>query len=476
MRKSRRIYLLDPKELSSETIAVAFAKTSRSPKPFDEIASELTDERSAQFHEKWVIGYGHASVAEHAVLHFALENVSRLAIETIEGNRLASYTEKSTRYQLWDPDAFYVPDELMGHPLAEQYLACCQHLFQTYLEILPEVEKWCKGVNPQEAGESSKAYDRRAHTAAVDICRFLLPSASLANVGVTINARALEYAICKMLSSPLMEVQGIGNTLREVGQSKVPTLIKYANCNPYLVSTREKIRQKSQEITASSEAVNFRLISWDENCQDKVIAAILFRFSNQLDFSTCLNAVADMNKSEKRELVQELMRDRGKFDQPLREFEYAHMSFEAVMDQGAYFEFKRHRMMTQTVQSLTANLGFAIPRGIMDSGCEAQYLEAMHHAQDLYHRLAAWNPDVASYVVPNGFNRRVLFDMNLREAFHFCRLRAAESAHFSIRRVAYQVVECIREIYPILGGYLDVSPSETSQRIEEGYFTNLQAF
>jgi hypothetical protein len=72
MRKSRRIYLLDPKELSSETIAVTFAKTSRSPKPFDEIASELTDERSAQFHEKWVIGYGHASVAEHAVLHFAL--------------------------------------------------------------------------------------------------------------------------------------------------------------------------------------------------------------------------------------------------------------------------------------------------------------------------------------------------------------------------------------------------------------------
>jgi thymidylate synthase ThyX len=152
------------------------------------------------------------------------------------------------------------------------------------------------------------------------------------------------------------------------------------------------------------------------------------------------------------------------------------MTFEAVMDQGAYFEFKRHRMMTQTVQSLTANLGFALPRGITESECEEQYSEAMRHAQDLYHRLAAWNPDVASYVVPNGFNRRVLFDMNLREAFHFCRLRTAENAHFSIRRVAYQVVECIREIYPILGGYLDVPPSETSQSIEEGYFTNLHAF
>jgi hypothetical protein len=278
-----------------------------------------------------------------------------------------------------------------------------------------------------------------------------------------------------MLSSRLMEVQGIGNTLREVGQSEVPTLMKYAKCNPYLISTREKMREKSQEITASSEAVNFKLISWDENGQDKVIAAILFRFSDQVDFRTCLNAVANMDKSEKSKSIQGFMEPRGKFDQPLREFEYAHMTFEAVMDQGAYFEFKRHRMMTQTVQSLTANLGFAMPRGITESGCEVQYSEAMHHAQDLYHRLAAWNPDVASYVVPNGFNRRILFGMNLREAFHFCRLRAAENAHFSIRRVAQQVVENIREIYPLLGVYLDIPETETSQGVEEGYFTNLRA-
>jgi len=51
MTRNRRIYLLSPTDLSPETIAVTFAKTSRSPKPFDEIASELTDDRSAEFHE-----------------------------------------------------------------------------------------------------------------------------------------------------------------------------------------------------------------------------------------------------------------------------------------------------------------------------------------------------------------------------------------------------------------------------------------
>src|SRR5512136_2757260 len=104
--RPRDIYLLNPKELSPEVIAVAFAKTSRSPESFREIAAGLTDEKSAEFHERWVVGYGHASVAEHAVLHIAFENISRLAIESIEGNRLASYTEKSTRYQKWELDNF----------------------------------------------------------------------------------------------------------------------------------------------------------------------------------------------------------------------------------------------------------------------------------------------------------------------------------------------------------------------------------
>ena len=101
MQPERKVYLLNPKNLTPETIAVTFAKTSRSPLSFAEIADELTSEKSAAFHEKWVVGYGHSSVAEHAVLHIAMENVSRLAVETIEGNRLASYTEKSTRYQEW---------------------------------------------------------------------------------------------------------------------------------------------------------------------------------------------------------------------------------------------------------------------------------------------------------------------------------------------------------------------------------------
>jgi hypothetical protein len=41
----REVYLLSPRQLSPETIAVAFAKTSRSPESFREIAAQQTDEK-----------------------------------------------------------------------------------------------------------------------------------------------------------------------------------------------------------------------------------------------------------------------------------------------------------------------------------------------------------------------------------------------------------------------------------------------
>ena len=154
--RERDIYLLSPRALSPETIAVAFAKTSRSPESFRDIAAELSDEKSAQFHEKWVVGYGHASVAEHAVLHIAFENVSRLAIESIEGNRRASYTEKSTRYQRWGPDDFFVPRELDGHPLHDDYVDTIRFLFRTYEESLEPVRRLILERFPRRENEKDE--------------------------------------------------------------------------------------------------------------------------------------------------------------------------------------------------------------------------------------------------------------------------------------------------------------------------------
>ena len=131
--------------------------------------------------------------------------------------------------------------------------------------------------------------------------------------------------------------------------------------------------------------------------------------------------------------------------------------------------------MTQTVGPLTVELGYAIPAAFVEAGCLDVYQKAMQSAAELYRNMAAWNPDAASYIVPNGFNRRVAFTLNLREGFHLCRLRAAENAHFSIRRVALQIAESIGEIYPLFAPYLDIPQHQTSEEIIQTYFSKMHA-
>ncbi len=471
MEHKRRIYRLSARSLGAETIAVTFAKTSRSPEAFDKIAAELDDEKSTEFSEKWIVGYGHSSVAEHAVLHLAIENVSRLAIETIEGNRLASYTEKSTRYQQWDPTAFVIPPEIQYSPFAKSYQESISRLFETYAEILEGLMPWGQAQTERKENESERAWLNRSRLKAVDVARFVLPAASMANVGLTINARALEYAIRKMLSSELMEVRLIGEEMKRVATQELPTLVKYADPIGYLPEVSRYSHELAEEIPFSQEQP-FQLVSIDPDGENKILAAVLYRYGSG-SYQSCLAKVKAMGLPARQELVDKLFENVGKFDIPLRELEYATATFDLVMDQGAYFEFKRHRMMTQTVQVFNIQHGYAIPLAITEAGLEPVYRASMDEMAALYGKIADWNPQVAAYVLPNAFNRRVLCESNLRSLFHFIKLRSASNAHFSIRRVAFSLLELLRPHYPLFSQKILCSSELSSQMIESDYFSTV---
>jgi thymidylate synthase ThyX len=465
----RDIYLLSPRALSPETIAVAFAKTSRSPESFRDIAAELSDEKSAQFHEKWVVGYGHASVAEHAVLHIAFENVSRIAIESIESNRLASYTEKSTRYQKWGQDDFTIPPELDDHLLRAEFVDTIRLLFKAYADSLTPLRTLIFERFPRREKESDDAWDRRIRSKYVDVCRFLLPAAALANVGMTANARVIENTIRKMLSHELMEVREIGVKVKEVSKAETPTLVKYADAVPYLVETIQDLENRNSQLVTRDDAEWCQLIDYDKNGERKILAAALYRFG-EMAYADALTYVESSNEETKSKLAESLLGKLGRYDVPLRELEYCNYTFDLIMDQGAYAEFKRHRMMTQTPQRLTTRLGYATPLLMTEAGFGSAYGAAMESASQMFEKLYKFNPAVAQYVVPNGYNRRVLAQFNLREAFAFCQLRSAANAHFSIRRVAQKIYEEMTRVHPLLTKYMKLH-DETWQGVEEDYFT-----
>jgi hypothetical protein len=180
-----------------------------------------------------------------------------------------------------------------------------------------------------------------------------------------------------------------------------------------------------------------------------------------------------MTRVDRQALAEEVLGELGRFDVPLRALEHTAFTIEATLDQGAYFELKRHRMMTQTPQRLTADLGYAVPKVITQAGFEGAYRDAMERAASAHRTLALWNPEVAAYIVPNGFNRRVLLTLNLREAFHFCELRSASNAHFSIRRLALQLAGALRQAYPLLAAFLRLPEDADWKRLEAEHFTQV---
>lgn len=475
----RRVYLLSPRSLSPETIAVAFAKTSRSPESFDTIAASLSEESSAQFHERWVVGYGHASVAEHAVLHIAMENVSRLAIECVESNRLASYTEKSTRYQTWDRTAFVVPPEVRGTRTEGLFRQTCEHLLDTYQQALEPLKHVAQSAYPRQEDESEARWDSRIRSRYVDVARYLLPSAVFANVGLTLNARALEHAIRKMLSHPLREVQEIGEEVRQVAQREVPTLVRYAQASAYLTRLahpqRPAVAQAARaagpnEVLGPAGGVFLRHA--DPASEVRALAAASVR-SLGVPYATALHTM-ESSPQAAGEAVLSLLGEMGEWDNPPRELEHVTYTAEVIADQGAYFEAKRHRMLSLTSAPLTCDLGYTTPRWFALAGQLDSYHRAMTQASQAFEQIAQEDPAVAAYLVPNGYLRRFLMTLNLREAFHLCELRARPNAHFAMRIVALHLAELVRAVHPRLGGAMRLAGMPTWQTLEEENFVTSQ--
>ena len=395
---SRRVYPLDAQKLTEEQIAVAFAMTSRRPEAFDEIAEQVSQDKAADFHERWVLGYGHSSVAEHAVLHLAIENISRVACDTLEDNRLASYTEKSSRYQVFPDGYYYVPPEINNNPdLTKLYQQTCDLLFQEYQAFIDLCVSHLKTIHTKRSNERDAGYELRLRRFATDSCRLLLPSSSLTNVGITANARVLEHAISKLLSSELEEERDLGCEIRDQSQSITPTLIKYANEIPYLKETTnhqvDLTGQWDSEVQPnySSSSTIVSLVESDNQAEEKLVTGLLYRQSAQ-SYSQVKTRVASMTSEERRRIIETCTESLGPHDAPIREFELIGYTFEFIMDYGAYREFKRHRMMSYLPQVLTIDHGYRIPQLFIDAGLEERFNLLMEEVASSYIQISAVSP------------------------------------------------------------------------------------
>jgi len=424
----------------------------------------LAKRKAKEFHEKWVVGYGHASVAEHAVAHLAVEDVSIVASKVLEDTRLASFTEKSTRYVVFDRDKFYREPRIAASRHTALYEDTCRFLLDTYTRLMDPLTAAIRAETPRRERQTERAHEGACRAKACDVLRYILPAATLTNIGMTINGRLLEHLITKLLSHPLAECRRIGSLLKTESEQVIPTLIKYAGVSDYLRETADAMESVARTYLSGvmpAEAPGVALVRYPDAAEDRLVSAILYGYAAH-PLAQIAERVRTFSQDEKARIVDEYLKRRGPHDQPLRALEHLTYTFDILVDFGAFRDIQRHRMITQTPQESTAVHGYSRPSEITRYGSSAPFEECMTRAQAAYEVIAGDFPREAQYVLPLAFRKRVLFTWNLREIHHFVQLRSGRQGHTSYRQIAQQVFREVERVHPLLAKYIRVDLEDYS--------------
>ena len=132
----------DRDNVTPETLSASYARISRDPRDVSvlrQVASAEVD-GARKSNERIIFGFGHHSVAEHAVFNLDIIGLSRLAVEEVQRARLASYTEKSQRYITLEGD-YFTPEEFRGEPIEREFRETVAFQNKTYSALYEALKK-----------------------------------------------------------------------------------------------------------------------------------------------------------------------------------------------------------------------------------------------------------------------------------------------------------------------------------------------
>jgi flavin-dependent thymidylate synthase len=444
---------LDPqgcKHFTPETLSAAYARISRSPLSIDQLRKKacLDVEKARKSNQKIIFEMGHHSVAEHAVFNFDIMGVSRLALEEIEKFRLVSFTEKSQRYVTLDGD-FISPVEIKDAALKRTFSEAIKNqnrfYFKAFHILNDRLQAQHRGLTTSIAGQ------KLVEGWAKEDARYILSLATSGQVGMTINARNLEHLFRRFRLSPRQEVRKIAEKLHDLVLPIAPSIILFPEPSVFDREAFSGMDNFLDSLPGQAEpkpASEPEIVSCSENGDDLILASRLC-IGRNLQFARALALVEKMDPAHKKSMFLDFFRKIQFFDALPREFEMADIAFQAVISASNFAQLKRHRMATLLAGAYMPELGHTVPASIRAAGLEKEFSEIIEATNDAYGRIKEKCGTAADYVLTNAHCRRVLMKMNLREMYHFVRLRDDEHAQWDIRALAHGLAEKVKALMPL---------------------------
>jgi len=449
--------------LTPETVAAAYARISRSPKPVDQLRqiARMDVEKSRKSNRNIVFDMGHSSIAEHAVFNIDVIGVSRLAVEEIEKFRLASYTEKSQRYVLLQDD-FVIPAEVAGSALKEDFIVTIREQNRFYHELYAKLKPYVFSQHQDLAADPANRSMLEGW--AKEDARYIISLSTEAQLGMTLNARNLELMLRRLAAHPLQEVVQAGQEIYGATRDVAPSLIRYTEATDFDRLTRGAVRdwlashagalkaedeQPGQQANPSGPSPETIRLVWATPGADDLVVASLIHSVSRLPMERCREWAARMTVSAKRDLIKTALRHMKSYDTAPREFEYVDLQFDLIISASCFAQMKRHRMATITCQDYDPSLGVTIPPAIVAVGMDGAFMDMVTRTEAVYERIREQCPQAAPYVLTNAHRKRIAMKVNARELYHIARLRADVHAQWDIRQVAARMTELGREVMPL---------------------------
>lgn len=443
----------DRQDITPETLSAAYARISRDPRPVDELrlVARSEVEKARRSNRSIIFQMGHHSVAEHAVFNFDILGVSRLAIEEIEKFRLASYTEKSQRYQELKDD-LVIPNELKGGPFEDLFIDTTKAQNRTYHKLFQALRPYMFKKHAELAKDEKN--HRTIEGWAKEDARYIVSLATEGQLGQTINARNLELLFRRFASHEFAEVREIGERMYKAVEKIAPSIILFTKANDYDQKTAEELRDLAKKMFKGSGARDqglgkeVILINSTPHADDISIAALLHS-SSSLPYSDCLKAAKKMTTGEKKKVIMTALNHMELFDAAPREFEYANLTYDLIVSAACFGQLKRHRIASITSQPYDPKLGVKVPDSIKDIRMEKEFQKTVDRTNDAYEKIVKKLPSAAQYALTNSHRKRVLFGTNARELYHISRLREDWTAQWDIRQISAQMCELAKKKMPL---------------------------
>ncbi len=385
-----------------------------------------------------------------------MEGVSVLSgLRDICSLRHFGFEAFSSRGGIFPVDYWRVPKEL-GSKQAELE-AINRKVYEVYSHLTKKGLEHYLLTLKQTEGEKGWQFRWRVLNHALDDARQVTNQSFLNHLAMHPNsALSLREGIAKLGASDLPETVKISNTLRDLAERGLPTLMKYTEPSSFEISLEQKRQGILKELSLENgqfviDKVGLINVKVTENAERIFLSAFLANGS-KLSVRQIHDSLKSRPDEKVGDMIQTIFSGFGLHDKPPKELEMIQVVGNFNISIGAFYELVRHRLATFIVGDFDSST-HTTPKVYEELRLSSDYeygISLNKKARDIIRKLGPGYSSFIPYFAARADVIPVTMRISAMDVFHLLKLRASGGAHPDIKGPSTELINTLQvQSWPI---------------------------